>query len=156
MAVFLFVTILTFALYEAITLVRRTWPNLSISVYSAFVVIVTALAVLAFFKAGAAIYYTFYATRYGLEFFITDVLFGTHFCRVIAIMALICGIVAGIVLNSILLGPADAKISSAGKLTVGGKVILAFFLVMFVFGITAERLLDDWALRVSKLSCGRE
>ena len=150
MAVFLFVTILTFALYEAITLVRRTWPNLSISVYSAFVVIVTALAVLAFFKAGAAIYYTFYATRYGLEFFITDVLFGTHFFRIA--IGLICGIVAGIVLNSILLGPADAKISSAGKLTVGGKVILAFFLVMFVFGITAERLLDDWALRVSKLS----
>ena len=144
MSVFLFVAIVTLALYEAVTLALRAWPHISVSRYGAFVGIVTGLAIVAFVLAGIAIYSTFYHP-YGFQFFITDVLFGTLFARIVLGVAF--GVISGVLLNALLIGP-------PGKLSLGGKIIVGLAFATLILGVGGEQLVQNLARRVSKLSFG--
>ena len=113
MSVFLLVSIVTLALYEALTLGRPAWTDSAAFRYRAYATTVLLLAIGAFFLAAWAISATFYPP-FGVAFFISEVLFrklsGTIF------LGFTFGIVSGILLNSLLLGPPRGTLSTFGKL----------------------------------------
>jgi hypothetical protein len=145
MSLFLFVALITLALYEAILLARQAWPKLSFSLQSLFVGVVTCLAIAAFGLSLFAIYFALYEP-YGPRFFIADVVFGSLFATVI--LGVIFGVVSGILLHAHLHAP------STGKLSVGGKILIGFAFMAFLLGVSGEQLIHTLGRRLSKLSFG--
>ena len=145
MSLFLFVALITLALYEAIVLARQAWPKLSFSLQSLFVGVVTCLAIAAFGLSLFAIYFAL-CEPYGPRFFIADVVFGSLFATVIP--GVIFGVVSGILLHAHLHAP------STGKLSVGGKILIGFAFMAFLLGVSGEQLIHTLGRRLSKLSFG--
>src|SRR5262245_33679749 len=145
MSLFLFVALVTLALYEAIFFARQTWPKLSFSVQTIYVGAVTCLAITAFGLSLFAIYFALYEP-YGPRFFIADIVFGSLSAAVI--LGVVFGVVSGILLHAHLHAP------STGKLSIGGKILIGFAFLALLLGVSGEQLIHTLGRRVSKLSFG--